>query len=165
MLPDELMHERAPVLQEMLDGYGRVHRPVIALMEVDTDEISAYGCAAVEEGDALLRVTALVEKPKAADAPSNLAVIGRYVLTPEIFDAIGRLSPGAGGELQLTDAIAMLIEGGVYGITFSEGRLDTGNKLDYLKAVVELALEREDIGPAFRRFLRGIDHLDDTTAP
>jgi UTP--glucose-1-phosphate uridylyltransferase len=157
MLPDELMHERTPVLQEMLDVYDRVERPVIALMDVG-EEIGSYGCAGVEPGEGgLLRISALVEKPKPADAPSNLAVIGRYVLTPEVFDAIGRLTPGAGGELQLTDAIAMLIEGGVYGIAFSEGRFDTGNKLDYLKAVVELALEREDIAPGFRAFLREVN--------
>jgi UTP--glucose-1-phosphate uridylyltransferase len=103
-------------------------------------------------------VTSLVEKPPAAEAPSNLAVIGRYVLTPDIFGHIERLVPGAGGELQLTDAIAMaMADGGVYGWTFTEGRFDTGNKLDYLRAVVQLALERDDIGPAFRQFLSTLD--------
>jgi UTP--glucose-1-phosphate uridylyltransferase len=162
MLPDDLMHEREPLLQGMLGAYEQVERPVIALMEVAAEEISAYGCAGVEavEGahESLVRVTSLVEKPRAEDAPSNLAVIGRYVLTPDIFGHIERLVPGAGGELQLTDAIAMaMADEGVFGWTFSDGRFDTGNKLDYLRAVVQLALEREDIGPAFRRFLSTLD--------
>jgi UTP--glucose-1-phosphate uridylyltransferase len=158
MLPDDLMHERAPVLEGMLGAFERVGRPVIALMEVAPDEISSYGCAGVEVVDgSLVRITSLVEKPKAADAPSNLAVIGRYVLTPDIFGAIERLVPGAGGELQLTDAISALVDtSGVYGWTFVEGRYDTGNKLDYLRAVVELALERDDIGPPFRALLERI---------
>jgi UTP--glucose-1-phosphate uridylyltransferase len=157
MLPDELMEERAGIVEGMLDAYARVERPVIALMEVPNAEISAYGCAAVEPENGLLRVTSLVEKPTASEAPSNLALIGRYVLTPDIFDAIARLVPGTGGELQLTDAIAIAAaEAGVYSVTFSEGRFDTGNKLDYLKAVVHFALERHDIGPAFREFLISI---------
>lgn len=155
LLPDDLMHERAGLLEHMLRAHGEVDRPVVALMEVTPEEISAYGCAAVEPEDGpRVRVTSLVEKPAAAEAPSNLAVIGRYVLTPDIFDALEQVVPGSGGEIQLTDAIAMLIDdGGVYGYTFSEGRFDTGNKNDYLRAVVELALEREDIGPMFREFL------------
>jgi len=156
MLPDDLMHERSTVLEGMLRAFDVVQRPVIALMEVAPDEIGFYGCAAVEEVDGpLVRITSLVEKPDPADAPSNLAVIGRYVFTAGIFDAIEQLVPGAGGELQLTDAIAMSVDepGGVYGYRFSEGRFDTGNKLDYLRAVVELALERDDLGPAFGKFL------------
>jgi UTP--glucose-1-phosphate uridylyltransferase len=156
LLPDDLV--TTPVLQGMLDVYERTGRPVLALMEVDPSEISAYGCAAVDVGDdGLVRVTGLVEKPLAPDAPSNLAVMGRYVLTPDIFDALDRVVPGVGGEIQLTDAIAMMIEdGGVYGFTFTEGRYDTGNKLDYLKATVEFALAREDLGPDFRAYLSGI---------
>ncbi len=155
LLPDDLMHERAPLLQHMLESYQRVQRPVIALLEVDTQDISAYGCAEVEpvEGS-LVRVTSLVEKPKPEEAPSNLAVIGRYVLTPDIFDALDSGTPGAGGEIQLTDAIAALMGGaGVYGYSFTEGRFDTGNKIDYLRAVVELALEHDEVGDSFRSFL------------
>ncbi|MBW3555866.1 MAG: UTP--glucose-1-phosphate uridylyltransferase GalU [Actinobacteria bacterium] len=157
MLPDDLMHERTPLLQQMLEAHERVQRPVIALLEVGPDEISAYGCAEVEpvEGeDRLVRVTSLVEKPSPEDAPSNLAVIGRYVLTPDIFDALDAVVPGAGGEIQLTDAIAAVMGGaGVYGYTFSEGRFDTGNKIDYLRAVVELALEHDEVSEQFRAYL------------
>jgi UTP--glucose-1-phosphate uridylyltransferase len=155
MLPDDLMHERSPLLAGMLAAFERVQRPVIALMEVGPAEISAYGAAEVTPVDGpLVKVTSVVEKPAAADAPSNLAVIGRYVFTPDIFGAIERLVPGAGGELQLTDAIGITAgEGGVYGLTFSGGRFDTGNKLDYLRAVVQLALERDDLAPEFGRFL------------
>jgi UTP--glucose-1-phosphate uridylyltransferase len=99
-------------------------------------------------------VKTVVEKPKPEEAPSNLAAIGRYVLTPEIFDALRRIEPGHGGEIQLTDAINLLAqEQAVYAYIFEGGRYDIGNKLDYLKATVELALDREDVGPAFRAFL------------
>ncbi len=155
LLPDDLMHEDSPVLQHMLEAYPGVARPVVALLEVAPDEISAYGCAEVEPVDGpLVRITSLVEKPPPQEAPSNLAIIGRYVLTPDIFDALDRVVPGAGGEIQLTDAIAALMDGaGVYGYTFSEGRFDTGNKIDYLRAVVELALEHQEVGSDFRAFL------------
>lgn len=155
LLPDDLMQERAPLLQHMIESYQRVQRPVIALLEVDPQEISAYGCAEIEpvEGS-LVRVTSLVEKPDPDEAPSNLAVIGRYVLTPDIFEALDKGAPGAGGEIQLTDGIATLMGGeGVYGYTFSEGRFDTGNKIDYLRAVVEMALEHDEVGEAFRTYL------------
>ena len=153
LLPDDLV--TAPVLQGMLDVHQRTGRPVLALMEVAPEEVSSYGCAAVDVGsDGLVRVTGLVEKPAQKDAPSNLAVMGRYVLTPDVFGALDRVVPGVGDEIQLTDAIALMIEeGGVYAYTFSEGRYDTGNKLDYLKATVEFALQRDDIGPEFRAFL------------
>ncbi|HET9441946.1 MAG TPA: UTP--glucose-1-phosphate uridylyltransferase GalU [Acidimicrobiales bacterium] len=155
LLPDDLMHDEARLLSGMLDAYEKVRRPVLALMKATPEQISAYGCAEVEPVDGrLVRVTSVVEKPAPEDAPSDLAVIGRYVLTPDIFEAIEQVAPGAGGEIQLTDAISLLIDrGGVYGYTFTEGRYDTGNKLDYLKAVVELALDRDDLGPAFHEFL------------
>jgi UTP--glucose-1-phosphate uridylyltransferase len=152
LLPDDLITTR--VMEGMLDVYARTGRPVLALLEVGPDEIGAYGCAAVEEDGDLLRVTGLIEKPDPGEAPSNLAVMGRYVLTPDIFPALDAVVPGKGGEIQLTDAIAALIdEGGVYGYRFSEGRFDTGNKLDYLKAIVEFGILRDDLGPAFREFL------------
>src|SRR5207244_1609775 len=103
----------------------------------------------------LVRIREVVEKPAAADAPSNLAVMGRYVLRPEIFEKLEQVKPGAGGEIQLTDAIAMLLaEQAVYGWTFSEGRYDTGQVMDYLKVIVEMASGRDDLGPEFRDFLR-----------
>lgn len=155
LLPDDLM--TVSVLEGMLDVYQRTGRPVLALMEVAPEEISAYGCAGVEEtDDGLVRVSALVEKPEPGEAPSNLAVIGRYVLTADVFAAIDRVVPGRGGEIQVTDAIASMIDDGVYGYRFSEGRYDTGNKLDYLKTVVEYALVRDDLGPDFLAFLRDV---------
>jgi UTP--glucose-1-phosphate uridylyltransferase len=128
---------------------------VVALQEFPLAEISSYGCVKPERvTDQLVRVLDIVEKPLPNEAPSNLAVMGRYVFTPEIFDALERVSPGVGGEIQLTDAIGILLaEQTVYGYTFSEGRYDIGNKLDYLRATVEIAIDRDDLGPAFRAFL------------
>jgi UTP--glucose-1-phosphate uridylyltransferase len=101
-----------------------------------------------------VRLRGLVEKPEPADAPSNLAVMGRYVFTPEIFEALDRTKPGVGGEIQLTDAMAILLrERPVYGFVFEDGRFDIGKKIDYLRATVELALDREDLGPEFAEFL------------
>jgi UTP--glucose-1-phosphate uridylyltransferase len=153
MLGDDLIHERVPLVENMIAAYDRLGRSVIALMEVE--DPSAYGCAAVvPAGEGLVRITGIVEKPTPEEAPSKLAVMGRYVFTPEIFDALDKVQPGRGGELQLTDAIALLLEQQeVFGFVFTEGRFDTGNKLDYLRATVELAAERADLGPAFRAFL------------
>jgi UTP--glucose-1-phosphate uridylyltransferase len=104
--------------------------------------------------DSLVRILDIVEKPAPEAAPSTLAVMGRYVFTPEIFDILDGLAPGVGGEVQLTDAIARLIEQQtVYGFVFDEGRYDIGKKIDYLRATVELALDRDDLGPEFRAFL------------
>jgi UTP--glucose-1-phosphate uridylyltransferase len=155
MLGDDIMHERAGVLDSMLDVFDHYHGSVVALKEVSRQEISAYGCATPEFlDDHLVRVLDIVEKPDAAVAPSNLAVMGRYVFTPEIFDALEEVQPGQGGEIQLTDGIKVLLDDQpVYGWTFRKGRFDVGNKLDYLRATVELALEREDLGPGFRAFL------------
>jgi UTP--glucose-1-phosphate uridylyltransferase len=155
LLGDDMFHESSTVLQNMLTTYERHHRSVVALKEVEPAEISAYGCAAVEPvDDRLVRITGIVEKPRVADAPSNLAVIGRYVFSPEIFDVLEAVEPGKGGEIQLTDAIAALtLDQPVYGWTFQHGRYDIGNKLDYLRANVELALERDDLGPQLRAVL------------
>lgn len=155
LLPDDIMHERSPVLADMLAAQHRLGESVIALKAVAATEISFYGCPQVEPvDDTLVRITAIVEKPPPEVAPSNLAVMGRYVFTPEIFEALDRIQPGKGGELQLTDAVGLLLgERNVYGYTFEKGRYDIGNKVDYLRAVVELALEREDVGPPFRAFL------------
>jgi len=156
LLGDDIMHERSGVLEGMLALHDQENRSVVAFKEVPHEEISLYGCASCEPvRDNIVRLLDLVEKPDPADAPSNLAVMGRYVLTPEIFDAIEEVKPGKGGELQLTDAINLLIrQQDVFGYTFRRGRFDTGNKLDFLRATVELALEREDIGPAFWDFLQ-----------
>ena len=155
MLGDDVMVDDAHVLKEMLAVHERYGRSVIALKEVARDEISSYGCARLEEvEEGLVRVMEIVEKPEPDEAPSNLAVMGRYVFTPEMFDVLDRVPPGKGGEVQLTDAIGLLLEDQVvYGYTFEEGRYDIGSKLDYLRATVELALEREDLGPDFRAIL------------
>jgi UTP--glucose-1-phosphate uridylyltransferase len=155
MLGDDIMHERSGVLTDMLSAFDHHGRSVVALREVPKEEISSYGCAAVDpEAGQLVRLRDIVEKPAPEDAPSNLAVMGRYVFTPEIFDVIDSTQPGKGDEIQLTDAIkALLPNQAVFGWTFVQGRFDIGNKLDYLRATVELALEREDLGPAFRDYL------------
>jgi UTP--glucose-1-phosphate uridylyltransferase len=158
MLGDDIMHERSPVLQEMLNGYERHGHSVVALKQVAPKDISSYGCAAVEPAEeGFMRITDIVEKPSPEEAPSNLAVMGRYLFTPDIFDAIEETPPGKGDEIQLTDAIKLLLnDRGVYGHPFEKGRYDVGNKLDYLRATVELALERDDLGPPFREYLQAL---------
>lgn len=155
LLPDDLFHERAGVLEDMVAVHRDKGSSVIALKEVPPEEISLYGCAAVEPvEDRLVRVTGVVEKPEPGQAPSNLAVVGRYVFTAAIFDALEGVQPGKGGEIQLTDAIsAVMADEDVLGWTFQHGRYDTGNKLDFLRANVELALERDDLGPPLRSIL------------
>jgi UTP--glucose-1-phosphate uridylyltransferase len=155
LLGDDIMAESNPLLDNMLKVHERYGRSVIAVMEVPRNEISMYGSVQPEfVEDNLARAISIVEKPQPEDAPSNLAVIGRYVLTPEIFDALRQTKPGVGGEVQLTDAINILAqEQAVYAYVFDGGRFDVGNKLDYLKATVELAIDREDVGPEFREFL------------
>ena len=155
LLGDDLIHPSQPLLPEMLRVHERYGRSVLATQEVARSEISSYGAITpetVEEN--LAKVRSVVEKPSPEKAPSNLAVIGRYVFTPEIFDMLRHTKPGHGGEIQLTDAInALAQEQAVYAYTFDQGRYDAGNKLDYLKATVELAIERDDLGPAFRDWL------------
>ncbi|MFP5319805.1 MAG: UTP--glucose-1-phosphate uridylyltransferase GalU [Acidimicrobiia bacterium] len=155
MLGDDIMIESAGVLEGMLDVHQRYGCSVVALKQVTRKEISAYGCATPEPmEDNLVLIKDIVEKPKADEAPSTLAVMGRYILTPEIFDVLDRTEPGAGGEIQITDAIKTLSEDQpVYGYVFEHGRYDAGDKLDYLRATVELALDREDLGPAFQEVL------------
>jgi UTP--glucose-1-phosphate uridylyltransferase len=155
MLGDDIMAAGSTVLSDMVDIHERYGRSVVALKEFPRSEISAYGCALPEAvDDSLVRILDVVEKPAPEDAPSNLAVMGRYVFTPEIFDCLERIQPGAGGEMQLTDAIALLLEQQtIYGYVFEESRYDIGAKLDYLRATVELAINREDLGPQFRAFL------------
>ncbi len=165
LLGDDLIDARDPLLTTMIEVQERTGGSVVALLEVDPAQISLYGAAAVEPlagaDDDQVRVTALVEKPAPEDAPSNLAVIGRYVLSPAVFDVLRTTEPGRGGEIQLTDALATLADmpaeegGGVYGVVFRGRRYDTGDRLDYLKAVVRLAVDRPDLGPDFRRWLTG----------
>ncbi len=154
LLGDDIMID-ASVLRAMLGVYEQYGRSVIALKELPREEMRAYGCVRPEKvDDDLVRVAGIVEKPEPHEAPSNLAVMGRYVFTPEIFDALDRVQPGKGGEIQLTDAIELLrAEQTVYGYVFEHGRYDIGKKVDYLRATVEIALARDDVGPEFREFL------------
>jgi UTP--glucose-1-phosphate uridylyltransferase len=160
LLPDDLMVDDGALLRSMLALYEEHGCSSVALQEVPPAEISSYGCAepsssASVGADGVVEIRGIIEKPPVEDAPSNLAVIGRYIFTPEIFDALDRIQPGAGGELQLTDAIALLLdEQRVFGRVCGGGRFDVGQKLDFLRANVELALERPDLGPPFEAWLR-----------
>ncbi len=158
MLGDDIMDDHSTVLSDMIKTYDETSSSVVALMEVPLEDIASYGCAAVEDRDgAVCRITEVVEKPAPEVAPSNLGVMGRYLFTPAIFEELEHVEPGVGGEIQLTDAIARLLSHeAVLGYVFSEGRFDIGKKLDYLRATVELALRREDLGPEFRAFLSSI---------
>ncbi len=155
LLGDDIMVDDARLLRSMIDVYEERGGSVLAILEVPREEISGYGCAEADAvADGVVQVRSLVEKPRPEDAPSNLAVIGRYVFTPEIFDALDRIEPGTGGELQLTDGIAQLLEDQpVYGCTFRQGRYDIGRKIDFLRANIELALERPDLGPELSSLL------------
>ena len=160
MLGDDLIDSRTPILPAMIEAYEKHGGSILALMEVPESEIHLYGCAAVEPTDNpdVVRVTGLIEKPHISEAPSNLAVIGRYLLQPEIFDVLAEQEPGRGGEIQLTDALAKLAEapelaGGVHAVIFRGRRYDTGDKLSYLKSVFQVALDREDVGPDLRAWI------------
>jgi UTP--glucose-1-phosphate uridylyltransferase len=157
LLADDIMVDEARLLRSMLDAYERDGHSVIAVKEVSPEEISSYGCVEPdgETVDGVVKIQRIVEKPPRDEAPSNLAVIGRYVFTPEIFDALDRITPGAGGELQLTDAIALLLEEqSVLALRCDGGRYDVGHKVDFLRANIELALDRPDLGPQLSEWLR-----------
>ena len=155
LLGDDLIDERDHLLEEMVTVQAERGGSVIALMEVPHESISLYGCAAVEGTGDVVRITGLVEKPPVDEAPSDLAVIGRYVLSPTVFEVLRRIPPGRGGEYQLTDALQELIAmEPVHGVVFRGRRYDTGDRLDYLKAVVQLAADREDLGPPLLTWLR-----------
>lgn len=155
LLGDDIMTDHHPLLSEMLDVHERYGRSVLAVTEVAREEVELYGIAEVEMLEERLgRVLSLVEKPSPEEARSNLAVIGRYVLTPEIFGCLRETPPGRGGEIQLTDAIALLAEQqAVYAWLFEGGRFDVGSKLEYLQATIELAVDREDLAGGLRAYL------------
>lgn len=161
LLGDDLVDARTPILPKMFETQNKFGGTVLALMEVPSDQIHLYGCAAVEptaEND-VVKVTQLIEKPAAGKAPSNYAVIGRYVINPAVFDILKDLKPGSGDEIQLTDALAKLIDlpaeqgGGVHAVIFRGKRYDTGDKLSYLKSVISIALDRDDLGKDLRTWL------------
>jgi UTP--glucose-1-phosphate uridylyltransferase len=155
LLGDDIIPESNPLLGQMLQVHERYGRSVLAALEVSREEISLYGSIEPEfVEERLARVVSVVEKPRPDEAPSNLAAIGRYILMPEIFEVLRQAQPGHGGEIQLTDAINTLAqEQAVYAWVLEGGRFDIGNRLDYVKATVELAVEREDIGGEVRAFL------------
>ncbi|MEI8260939.1 MAG: UTP--glucose-1-phosphate uridylyltransferase [Actinomycetes bacterium] len=161
LLGDDLIDPRDPVLPAMAEVRARYGGSVICLMQVPRDQISLYGCAAVSPTDdpSVMAVTDLIEKPDAAAAPSDLAIIGRYLLDPAVFAVLASTKPGRGGEIQLTDALRTLAAmpasegGGVHGLVFTGRRYDTGDRLSYLQAVITLACERDDLGPPLREWL------------
>jgi len=162
LLGDDLIDEKEDLLSTMVAVQQKTGGSVVALMEVPEEQISAYGCAAVEEvagEDGFVKVTGLVEKPAREEAPSNLAIIGRYVLSPKVFEVLEKTEPGRGDEIQLTDALQTLAQGqgegeGVYGVVFKGRRFDTGDKLSYLKANVILAAENDDLGADLRQWIK-----------
>ena len=162
LLGDDLIDPRDPILDRMIEVRNQFGGSVLCLMQVPSETISLYGCVAVETdkiSDALV-VTDLVEKPDVADAPSDYAIIGRYILDPAVYSVLAETKPGRGGEIQLTDALRVLATlpveqgGGVRGVVFDGRRYDTGDKLSYLQAVIQLASEREDIGPELTNWLK-----------
>jgi UTP--glucose-1-phosphate uridylyltransferase len=164
LLPDDLIDDRDALLAPMLDVYRKHGGVVIGLLDVPRADIGSYGCVVPAAGSDtsadVVAIADLVEKPAPDRAPSTLAIIGRYVLPPEIFDALRETTPGSGGEIQLTDAMRALAHAGVpvHGVVFRCRRYDTGNRLEYAKAVVQLALRHPEIGADFEAWLRDYVH-------
>jgi UTP--glucose-1-phosphate uridylyltransferase len=161
VLADDVIDSETPCIRQLLDVYEFFGAPVLAVMEVPKEAISSYGCIDAEpvshngSKDRVFRIRDLVEKPKASEAPSNLAIIGRYILTPDVFGAISNVEPGSGGEIQLTDSLRLLLRSRpLYAFKFEGKRYDAGDKLGFLKATVEFALQRHDLGGAFREYLK-----------
>ena len=164
ILSDDVVVGGPPCIGQLIDAYEQTHGSVVAVMEVPPEDTQRYGvidpAPDVDTGDPrLFRVRGVVEKPAPGTAPSNLAIIGRYVLTPKIFDKLEQTGYGSGGEIQLTDAIeALMTEQDVYAYAFEGVRYDAGTTMGWLKASVELALQRPDVGPELRTYLAGL-HL------
>ncbi|MFY9674669.1 MAG: UTP--glucose-1-phosphate uridylyltransferase GalU [Terriglobales bacterium] len=159
LLADDVIDAKVPVLRQLIDVFNEKQQSVIAIQPIEGAAISSYGVIKGKEvagsGGKLFEVLDLVEKPKLQDAPSNLAVIGRYILTPTVFETLSNITPGAGGELQLTDGLrALLKREKMYACVYEGRRHDTGDKLGFLKATVEFALKRDDLGGAFREYLK-----------
>jgi UTP--glucose-1-phosphate uridylyltransferase len=158
LLPDDIVDATIPCMKQMVEAFNETHCSILGSEVIEGSAISSYGvldCTPDPKNPRLLAVKNMVEKPKFKDAPSNNAIIGRYILTPRIFDLLENITPGAGGELQLTDAIkALLAHEKVYGFRYQGKRHDAGDKLGFLKATVEFALKRDDLGPPFREWLK-----------
>jgi UTP--glucose-1-phosphate uridylyltransferase len=163
ILSDDVVVGAQPCIGQLIEAYERTHGSIVAVMEVPPSETERYGVIDPDPSSdtsdpRLTKVRGLVEKPAAGTSPSNLAIIGRYVLTPKIFDKLEQTARGAGGEIQLTDAIeSLMAEQDVYGYAFEGVRYDAGTTMGWLKASVELALQRPDLGPEFRTYLAGLD--------
>lgn len=163
VLADDVIDAETPCIRQLLDIYEFFSAPVLAVMEVPPESISSYGCIDAEpvshngSKNKVFRIRDLVEKPKPSEAPSNLAIIGRYILTPDIFHCIGKVQPGAGGEIQLTDALRYQLRSRpIYALKFDGKRYDAGDRLGFLQATVELALKRHDLGGPFREYLKSL---------
>lgn len=158
VLSDDIIDSETPATKQLLDVFYKYDAPVIAICEVDEKDVSSYGIIGGNEVEpGVFKVGEMVEKPAAGDAPSNLAIIGRYVLTPDIFDALKETTPGRGGEIQLTDALRILLKKRpVYACKFKGTRYDAGDKLGFLKATVEYALNDPSLGGPFRKYLEDL---------
>ena len=158
-LADDIIDSRIPCIKQLIDVYEEYHSSVIAIQEVDKKDTRSYGIIKPKKvKDRVYKVQDLIEKPDPAKAPSNLAVIGRYILTPEIFKALKKTSPGKLGEIQLTDALKILLQiEDIYAYKFTGTRYDAGDKLGFLKATVEFALKRKDLGKEFRKYLKELN--------
>jgi len=164
LLGDDIVDSEVPVLKQMIDQYERYNCSIIGVQEVPYEDVDKYGIvdAAIIE-DRLYKVKDLVEKPKKEKAPSNIAILGRYIITPRIFEILENTPPGAGGEIQLTDALKTLLNyEAIYAYNFIGKRYDVGDKLGYLMATVEYALKREDLSEPFKRYL--LELVDNLTA-
>ncbi len=159
LLADDIVDAEKPALQQMVEVYEKYDAPVIATMQVEGEAISRFGVIDADEVEPnVYRINDMVEKPAYKDAPSDLAIIGRYIFTPDIFEAIERTEPGSGGEIQITDAMRLLLKTRPFYAVKLEGRRhDAGDKLGFLIATVELALKREDLGGEFREYLKSLD--------
>ena len=160
LLADDVMDAETPALQQLINVYERFDAPVIATMQIKDETISRFGVIDADEVEpGIFKLRSIVEKPKFEDAPSDMAVIGRYIFTPELFEAIEQIEPGAGGEYQVADAMRILLDKGFpfYAVKLDATRHDAGDKLGFLIATVEFALKREDLAPQFRKYLKSLN--------
>jgi UTP--glucose-1-phosphate uridylyltransferase len=167
LLADDVVDAEKPALQQLIDVYEKYDAPVIATMQIQDETISRFGVIDADEvEDGVFKIKSIVEKPKYEDAPSDMAVIGRYIFTPELFDAIEKTEPGAGGEIQVADAMRILLEKDFpfYAVRLDGVRHDAGDKLGFLIATVEFALKREDLGADFREYLKSLNLAADSAA-
>ncbi|HRH40585.1 MAG TPA: UTP--glucose-1-phosphate uridylyltransferase GalU [Pyrinomonadaceae bacterium] len=160
LLADDVVDAEKPALLQMIEAFEKYNAPIIATMQVAGEAISRFGVIDAEEVEPnIFKINDMVEKPKFEDAPSDLAIIGRYILTPDVFDAIERTPKGAGGEIQITDAMRLMLDEGkpFYAVKLQGNRHDAGDKLGFLIATVEFALKRNDLGGEFKKYLQSLD--------